>query len=62
MIHVINNEINDKLVATGGGHGNLLQYSCLENPQGQTSLMGYNPWGRKESALTEVTEQRHGSG
>ena len=22
----------------GGGHGNLLQYSCLENPHGQRSL------------------------
>ena len=22
----------------GGGHGNLLQYSCLENPCGQRSL------------------------
>ena len=24
----------------GGGHGNPLQYSCLENPQGQRSLVG----------------------
>ena len=24
----------------GGGHGNPLQYTCLENPQGQRSLMG----------------------
>ena len=24
----------------GGGHGNLLQYSCLENPHGQRSLAG----------------------
>ena len=31
-----------------GGHGNPLQYSCLENPHGQRSLAGYNPWGRKE--------------
>ena len=31
------------------GHGNLLQYSCLENPQGQRSLAGYSPWGCKES-------------
>ena len=22
----------------GGGHGNVLQYSCLENPHGQRSL------------------------
>ena len=24
----------------GGGHGNLLQYTCLENPHGQRSLVG----------------------
>ena len=29
----------------GGGRGNPLQYSCLENPQGQRSLVGYSPWG-----------------
>ena len=29
----------------GGGHGNPLQYSCLENPHGQRSLAGYCPWG-----------------
>ena len=27
----------------GGGHGNPLQYSCLENPHGQISLEGYSP-------------------
>ena len=32
----------------GGGNGNPLQYSCLENPHGQRSLAGYGPWGRKE--------------
>ena len=37
----------------GGGHGNPLQYSCLENPHGQRSLGGYSPWGRKESDKTE---------
>ena len=37
----------------GGGHGNPLQYSCLENPHGQRSLVGYRPWGRKESDTTE---------
>ena len=26
-----------------GGHGNPLQYSCLENPGGQRSLTGYSP-------------------
>ena len=37
----------------GGGHGNPLQYSCLENPHGQRSLVGYSPWGRKKSDTTE---------
>ena len=37
----------------GGQHGNPLQYSCLENPHGQRSLVGYIPWGRKESDTTE---------
>jgi len=27
----------------GGGHGNPLQYFCLENPHGQRSLAGYSP-------------------
>ena len=31
----------------GEGHGNPPQYSCLENPYGQRSLAGYNPWGLK---------------
>ena len=26
-----------------GGHSNPLQYSCLENPHGQRSLVGYSP-------------------
>ena len=25
----------------GGGHGNLLHYSCLEKPHGQRSVLGY---------------------
>ena len=37
----------------GEGNGNPLQYSCLENPHGQRSLVGYSPWGRKESDMTE---------
>ena len=37
----------------GGGHGNPLQYFCLENPHGQSSLEGYNPWGHKESDTAE---------
>ena len=39
--------------SSGGGHGNPLQYSCLENPHGQRSLVGYSPWGRKEKDMTE---------
>ena len=37
----------------GIGNGNSLQYSCLENPHGQSSLVGYSPWGRKKSPMTE---------
>ena len=37
----------------GGGHGNPLHYTCLENPHGQRSLAGYSPWCRKESDTTE---------
>ena len=37
----------------GAGHGNPHQCSCLENPHGQRSVAGYNPWGRKESDTTE---------
>ena len=36
-----------------GGHGNPLQYSCLENPYGQRSLVGYSLWACKESDTTE---------
>ena len=37
----------------GGGHGNPLQYSCLENPHVQRSLVGYSSWGCKESDMPE---------
>ena len=40
----------------GGGHGNSLQYSCLENPHGQEILAGYSPWGHKQ---LDMTEQLH---
>ena len=33
----------------GRGHGNPLQYTCLENPHGQKSLVGYSTYGGKES-------------
>ena len=37
----------------GGGHGNPLQYSCLENPHGQRSLAGFSSLGHKESHVAE---------
>ena len=37
----------------GGGHGNPLQDSCLENPHGQRSLADYHPQGHRESDTTE---------
>ena len=37
----------------GEGNGNPLHYSCLENPHGQWSLVGYSPWGHKESKTAE---------
>ena len=39
--------------STGGGQGNPLQDSCLENPHGQRNLEGYRPWGHKELDMTE---------
>ena len=44
----------------GEGHGNPLQYFCLENPHGQRSLVGYSPWGSKELDRIErlSTEQQ----
>ena len=37
----------------GVGNGNPRQYSCLENLHGKRSLVGYRPWGLKESDTTE---------
>ena len=37
----------------GVGSGNPFQYSCLENPHGQRSLVDYRLWGPKESDMTE---------
>ena len=41
----------------GGGNGNPLQYSCLENPHGQRGLVGYSPWGHKRVGHDLATEQ-----
>ena len=38
----------------GGGQGNPLQYSCLENLMDR-SLVGYSPWGCKESDIDEAS-------
>ena len=37
----------------GGGHGNPLQHSCLENPHRQMCLVGYRPWCCKELDIPE---------
>ena len=39
----------------GGGHGNPLQNSCLENPR-QRNLVSYSLKGGKQLDTTEVTE------
>ena len=31
----------------GEGNGNPLQYSCLENPDGQRNLAGHSPWDHR---------------
>ena len=41
----------------GGGHDNPFQYSLLENPSGQRSMVGYCPSGCKESNMTEATNR-----
>ena len=38
----------------GGGHGNPLQYSWLENPHWPRSLAGCSPWGHRETDMTEL--------
>ena len=37
----------------GVGHGNLHQYSCLENPHGQRSLVGHSSWAGKKVYMNE---------
>ena len=39
--------------SSGEGNGNPLQYSCLENSMDRGALVGYSPWGLKESDTTE---------
>ena len=50
-------DLRDASLISGSGrylagvNGNPLQYSCLENPHGQRSLVGYSPCGHKESDM-----------
>ena len=39
--------------SSGEGNGNPLQYSWLENPHGQRTLVGYSSRDHKESDMTE---------
>ena len=39
----------------GGGRGNPLQCSCLENPHGQKNLGGYSPRSYTELDMIEAT-------
>ena len=39
----------------GGGHSHPLQYSCLEDPHGQWSLVSYTVHRVAELEMTEVT-------
>ena len=41
----------------GGGHGNLLHYSCLENPMDRGGV-GYRPWDRKRAGHDLGTKQQ----
>ena len=44
----------------GEGNGYLLQYSYLENSvDRERSLVGYSPWGHKESDMTERLTHTH---
>ena len=38
----------------GGGRGNPLQYSCLENPWTEEPA-GYSPWGHSQIHLKELS-------
>ena len=44
------------------GNDNSLQYSCLGKSQEQRSLVGYSPWGCRESDMTEHSTHRESTG
>ena len=46
-------------ISPGGGNGNPLQYSCLENLHGQRSLAGYSLWGCKQLDTTEQLNNKN---
>ena len=37
-----------------GGHGDPLQYACLENPMNRGAWRGYSPWAHKASDMTDL--------
>ena len=45
--------------SSGGANSNPLRYSCLNNLHGQRSLVGYSPWGCKESDTAERLSTAH---
>ena len=45
--------VGDLGLIPGLGRSPGRQYSCLENPHGQRSLVGYTLWDLKESDMTE---------
>ena len=40
----------------GEGHGNPLQYACLENPHGQRTLMVYSSWLCKDRMRAQIRD------
>ena len=42
----------------GEGHGNPLQYSCLENFMGKRILEGYSPWGLERAGQDLTAKQQ----
>ena len=43
----------------GGGHGNLLQYSCLENHHEQRNLVGYSGVAKSQMRLNRQSTAEH---
>ena len=41
--------------STGGGHGGPFQHSCLVNPHGQRSLVGYSPESHSQTRLKQLS-------